>query len=79
MVLILLSIILGAIAVTISMIHSSFRILTVSGIAREEIAVPKEQAEQSRVAGQKTRFLVVVLPDGRIVNHGLMNSQQICG
>ena len=66
MFLILLSIILAAIAVAISMIRRliSRGNLTDSGIAREEIAVAKACAEQF---SPMKRFLVVVLPDGKVV------------
>ena len=66
MVLILLSIIIAAIAVAISMIHFSFGSLSGSGIAKESIV--REGAEQPAIAGPTKRFLVVVLPDGKIVN-----------
>jgi hypothetical protein len=65
MVLILLSIIVAAIAVAISMIHSSFGSLAGSGVAREDIAVAREQ---SRTTSPVKQFLVVVLPDGQVVN-----------
>src|SRR6476660_4222459 len=68
MVLIFLSIIVAAIVVAISMIHSSFGILANSGTVREETPKAREEAEQSRVAGQTTQFLVVLLPDGRVAN-----------
>ena len=67
MFLILLSIILAAIAVAISMIRRliiSRGNLADSGIAREEIAVAKACAEQF---SPMKRFLVVVLPDGKVV------------
>jgi len=65
MVLILL-IILASIAVAISMIHSLSGSLASSGIAKESIA--KEGAEQSAIASPSKQFLVVVLPDGRVVD-----------
>jgi hypothetical protein len=68
MVLILLSIIFAAIAVAISMIHSSFGISAGSGIAREDIAIGKERSEQPTNTPQTKQFLVVVLPDGKVVN-----------
>lgn len=68
MVLILFSIILAASAVAISMIHYSFGILAGSGIAKENFSSVREHAEQSRVGRQTTQFLVVVLPDGKVVN-----------
>jgi hypothetical protein len=66
MFLILLSIILAAIAVAISMVRRriSRGDLADSGIAREEIAVAKACAEQF---SPMKRFLVVVLPDGKVV------------
>jgi hypothetical protein len=68
MVAILFSIIVAAIAVAISMIHSPIGSLAGSGIAREEIDKAWEQPEQSRVAVQTRQFLAVVLADGKIVN-----------
>jgi hypothetical protein len=70
MVLILLSIIVAAIAVTISVTprHSPFGGFTRSGIVREEIAKARERAEQPATADRTKQFLVVVLPDGKIVN-----------
>jgi hypothetical protein len=65
MVLIVFSIILAAIAVAISMIHYSFGGLAGSGIAKESIV---RGAEQPAIAGPTKQFLVVVLPDGKIVN-----------
>jgi hypothetical protein len=47
------------------MIHSSIGSLTGSGIAKESIL--REGAEQSAIADPTKQFLVVVLPDGRIV------------
>ncbi len=70
MVLILISAILVAIVVAISIFQYriSFGSFTRSGIAREDIAIAKERVEQSRFAGPMRQFLVVVLPDGRVVN-----------
>jgi hypothetical protein len=65
MVLILFSVVLAATAVAISMIHSSFGSLSDSGIAKESIV--REDAEQKAIAGQARQFLVVVLPDGKVV------------
>ena len=62
MVLILLPIIVAAIAVTISMA------LAGSGIAREDIAIGKERSEQPTITSPTKQFLVVVLPDGKVVN-----------
>jgi hypothetical protein len=67
MFLLLLSIILAAIAVAISMIRRlmiSRGNLADSGTAREEIAIAKAGAEQF---SPMKRFLVVVLPDGKVV------------
>jgi hypothetical protein len=66
MVLILLSIIVAAIAVAISVTrrHSLFGSLAGSGIVREET---RERAEQPAIAGPTKQFLVVVLPDGKVV------------
>ena len=68
MVLILLSIILAAIAVAASMIHTSFGILAGSGIAKEDFSIVKKRAEQPTNASPTKQFLVVVLPDGKVVN-----------
>ena len=65
MVLILFSVVLAATAVAISMIHSSFGSLSDSGITKESIV--REDAEQKAIAGQAMQFLVVVLPDGKVV------------
>ena len=65
MVLILFSVVLAATAVAISMIHSSFGSLSDSGITKESIV--REDAEQKAIAGQARQFLVVVLPDGKVV------------
>jgi hypothetical protein len=67
MVLILLSVIFAAIIAAISMIrhHVFFGSFSRAEIARENA---KELAEQSRVTGPIKQFLVVVLPDGRVVN-----------
>jgi hypothetical protein len=66
MFLILLSIILAALAVAISMIRRliSRGDLAASGIAIEEIAMAKACTEQFSPMKQ---FLVVVLPDGKVV------------
>jgi hypothetical protein len=69
MVLILLFVFLSAIVVAISTFGRRlyFVSLTRSGITREEFSVASELADQSRVAGPMKQFLVVVLPDGKIV------------
>jgi hypothetical protein len=63
---ILFSIILAAIAVAISMVHSSFGSLAGSEIAKQSIV--RHDAEQPAIAGSTKQFLVVVLPDGKVVN-----------
>jgi flagellar basal body-associated protein FliL len=68
MVLILLSVIVAAIVVAISMFHTSSGILAGSGIAREDIAIGKQRSEQPTNTTQTKQFLVVVLPDGKVVN-----------
>jgi hypothetical protein len=70
MVLILLSIIFAATAVAIPRIRHriAFLSLTLSGGAREDSALPKERTEQSTFAGPMRQFLIVVLPDGKMVN-----------
>jgi hypothetical protein len=74
-VLILLSFVLAAIVVADS--RTRHRILfgsfTGSGIARENIALAREDADQWRIAGPMKQFLVVVLPDGRLVNPRVAN------
>jgi hypothetical protein len=70
MVLILLSVVLAAIVVAISIIryHISFGNFTGSGIAREDIAISGERAKQSRIARPVKPYLVVVLPDGKLLS-----------
>jgi hypothetical protein len=69
MVLILLSMIVAAIAVTISMRrHDPFGSRAGLEVAREDIAMPKKHTEQSRITTPMRQFLVVVLPDGKVVN-----------
>lgn len=63
---ILFSIILAAIAVAISMVHSSFGSLAGSEIAKQSIV--RRDAEQPAIASSTKQFLVVVLPDGKVVN-----------
>ena len=66
MVLILFSVVLAATAVAISIIRfARFGSLSDSGIAKESIV--REDAEQKAIAGQARQFLVVVLPDGKVV------------
>ena len=69
MLLILLSLIVAAILIAISMMRHriSFVSLIRAGIAKEN-SIGKERAEQSRFASSTKQFLVVVLPDGKVVN-----------
>ena len=67
MVLILLSIILAAIAVAVSTIHTSFGVLAASGIVKENFSIVKKRAEQPTITSSMKQFLVVVLADGTIV------------
>lgn len=73
MILILLPAIFAAIVVAISMIRHpiSFGRFTRVGVAAEDVAVRKERVERLRIAGPIKQFLVVVLPDGKVVNPGL--------
>ena len=77
MFLILLSIVPAAIVIAISIIrsHVSFGSFTRTGIDKEDIAIAKGRAEQSRTASPMKQFLVVVLPDGKVVNP--MDSYQL--
>jgi hypothetical protein len=70
MVLFVLSVIVAAIVVAISQIrrYISFGSLTRSEIARGDFSIAKGRSEKLRVAGTVKQFLVVVLPDGRVVN-----------
>ena len=68
MVLFLFSMLIAAIAVAISVVHSSFGSLAGSGIVREEIARARERAEQPVIVSSTKQFLVVVLPDGKVIN-----------
>jgi hypothetical protein len=70
MVFLLLSVILAAIAAAISIFRHriSFGSLIRSEIARGDSSIARERVEQSRIAGPSKQFLVVVLPDGRVVN-----------
>ena len=65
MVLFLFSMLIAAIAVAMSVVHFSFGSLAGSGVAREDIAVAREQ---SRTTSPTKQFLVVVIPDGRVVD-----------
>jgi hypothetical protein len=68
MVLFALSVIVGGIFLASPRIRHfmPFGSFTRSGIAREDLPVARECAEQSRTTPVK-QFLVVVLPDGKIV------------
>ena len=48
--------------------YVSFGSFTHYGIAKENIATERVRAEQSRTISPMKQFLVVVLPDGRVVN-----------
>ena len=48
--------------------YVSFGSFTHYGIAKKNIATERVRAEQSRTISPMKRFLVVVLPDGRVVN-----------
>jgi hypothetical protein len=70
MILIPLSIIFAALAVAFSMMIRrpiSLGNLTGSRVDREDIAIARKFAEQSPIAGPRRQFLVVVLPDGKVV------------
>jgi hypothetical protein len=73
MVLILLSVIFAAIVVANSIVRYqiSFGRFIGAEIASENIAIAKECAEQLRIPDPiKQKFLVLVLPDGKVVNPG---------
>jgi hypothetical protein len=70
MVLILLSIISATAALAFSiMIRRPISLgnLTGSRVDREDIAIARKFAEQSPIGGPLRQFLVVVLPDGKVV------------
>jgi len=70
MVLFLLSVFVVAIVVASAIVrhYVSFGSFTHYGIAKENIATERVRAEQSRTISPMKQFLVVVLPDGRVVN-----------
>lgn len=78
MVLFLLSLIVATILVAIPRIrnHIAFGSITGSGIVKNGFSIAKERVEQSRIAGPVKRFLVVVLPDGKVVNPRLAEQLQ---
>ena len=75
MVLTLLFVSRAAIVIAIPIVrrHIPFGSFTRSGIAREDIAMAREGAERSGIGGPVKQFLVVVLPDGRVVNPRVAN------
>jgi hypothetical protein len=70
MLLILLSVILAALVIAIATgrHNISFGSLTRDGVAREESATANERAELLKGIRPSKQFLVVVLPDGKVVN-----------
>jgi hypothetical protein len=70
MVLILLSIIFTAVVVVIPRLRHRIALgeVTRSEIVKDDFSIARNCAQQSRVAGRVKRFLVVVLPDGKVVN-----------
>ena len=71
MIVILLSVISAAIVVAISIARHpvSFGHFNGTAIAGEDVALPFEGARRSRVDGPiKQRFLIVLLPDGKLVD-----------
>jgi hypothetical protein len=70
MVLIPLSIIFASFALAFSIMIRrliSLGNLTGSRVDREDIAIARKFAEQSTIASPPRQFLVVVLPDGKVV------------
>jgi hypothetical protein len=69
MALFLLSLIVATILVAISIFrhHIAFGSINRSEIAREGFSIAEKRADLSTVAGSMNQFLVVVLPDGKIV------------
>jgi hypothetical protein len=69
MVLVILSIIFAATALALSIIRFRLQLgkLTGFGVAREDMAATRKCAEQSAINSPLRQFLVVVLPDGKIV------------
>jgi hypothetical protein len=70
MVLILISVTAGAMLVAILIIRQylPFGNYARDGIAREDLAIARERTEQAKVTIPARQFLVVVLPDGKVVN-----------
>jgi hypothetical protein len=75
MVVILFAVILAVSAVATSKIrhHNSFGSFTRYEMVRENIARARVRTEQSGTISPMTQFLVVVLPDGRVVNSRIVN------
>src|SRR5271170_3103543 len=69
MALVILSTIFAAIAVALSIIRHRLQLgrLTGFGVARDDITATRERTEQSVITSPLRQFLVVVLPDGKIV------------
>jgi hypothetical protein len=69
MVLVILSIIFAAIALALSIIRHRLSLgkLTGLGVARDDITATREGTDQSAITSPLRQFLVVVLPDGKIV------------
>ena len=72
----LLSVIVAALLFALPIVRRriSFGSSTRSGIAREHIAMAREGAEQTRITTPMKQFLVVVLPDGRVIGPTLRSS-----
>jgi hypothetical protein len=70
MVLFLLSVIVAALLFALPIVRRriSFGGFTRSGIARGDFSIARDRSEKSRIAGPMKQFLVVVLPDGKVVN-----------
>jgi hypothetical protein len=69
MILILISLIIAAIGIAILTIRYRISVesLARSGIARDDITTAGERGEQSWDSDPTKQFLVVVLPDGKVV------------
>jgi hypothetical protein len=68
MVLILLSIIVAAIAVAVIVTRGHISFGSLAGSVTTKESIVRVGAEQPSIAGPTKKFLVVVLPDGKIVN-----------
>jgi hypothetical protein len=71
MVLFVLSVIVAAIVAIVAIPrirhHIPFGGFTRFGIARGDFSIARDRSEKSRIAGPMKQFLVVVLPDGKII------------